>query len=929
MTDLTPADLRHLAAIVKAERAVYNDALQAFNDWLPLVQHLVLDDVAVVAATIDPDRSRRAQDAWEAAIEPVVATLAALWLLRYKRKGKNKQRMAAALARYRAAMAERLAGVTSHAYKGVSDLVTDLRRQGKTDEQIRSALIAHLNPESYASDAARISRTSVMSAYNDGAEQGFRDFAAATGQEVTKTWRSLLDGKTRPTHLDANGQTVGLDSQFEVGGYFCQHPGDDSLPVWEAANCRCIATFKIGGIVASAGMAHQYRVERSAGRSTYGEWVVLDGYGRVMGHHPSKAMAFLQQRALDVAGDGVFEDAPPSGNDPETITGDGVAGDAVVASAIELPTGWRGPIAALDRLTGDDRWLATPPDGLRTRMLPMTVTRGHVSGDKDVFIGTMEAAWVQDGMLWAEGSFDLEGTDGAEAARLVGDHLLFTMSIDPDQVIAEQRLVDDAGNMAPDAVLEKALNTGAIPEGFRPVMVFTDWRLSSVALVSIPAYDEARIEPVFDYVRPAPPSDDHSDGAMIALRPVNPEAFAVDGGLDVSDLHVTLRYLGKAADIPMAMVPGLHAAAGAAALALNGSGHARVAGYGQLGDEGATVLFLNGLHIAQAHKNVELALEGDSFSGLPEPHSPFLAHMTLGYGIDPTVARAYVGKEFDFAGASFDHGAVRTDYPAVKPEPETAAPIIASVGGQVYTKAFFERTATGPTALTVDEDGSVYGHVRLYGTCYQYGGGQGDGGYCVEPPMSACNYEKFHVHGAKMDDGSIMAVGALTYGEGHESRGGLYASQAHYNNVATIAAKLRATEDEWGVWVAGEVCDDHRDVAYDVLLSPMSGHWEPDADNDGHLEMLAAHIVVTPGYKVPRRIVASFDDAGNATHLVIPSPWQNRTDSGTEVLSDGQKRTENGSLGAKDFRRAEKLAARAGVDRASRAQRLRDRLTKP
>lgn len=950
MPNLTPSDLRHLKAIVTAERQVYAEARAALESWLPLVVDAVLDDAAVVAA-IDPDRASRAQAAWDKSVETVLATLGALWAKRYKRKGKNKRKMDSELAKFRARTAELLSGVTKKVYADVQELVVELRASGASDEAIREAVREQLTVENYDSTAERISRTSVMSAYNDGAEQGFRDFAVATGQPVTKTWRAILDGRVRESHAIANGQTVGLDEHFAVGGYFCQHPGDDSLPAWEAVNCRCVAEFKLNGIVAGIGAAGiTFTVERAAGRCQYAEWVVVrDDTQAIVGEHSSKAMAFVQLRALQQAAAEDVNEGVDTESEVESIEIDDAS--PVVAAVSELATGWRGPIAALDRQTGDPRWLATPPDGLRTREYPMSMTRKHVSDDTDIFIGNIHAAWIQDGMVWAEGSFDLGGEEGREASRLVSNRLLFTTSIEPDQITGEQWLIDADGNKAADDVMEEAINTGLVPEGYSVITAFVDWRLASVALVSIPAYDEARIEPVFDYVAPDYTEPDHSDSAMIALRPMTPEYFAVEGGLAAEDIHVTLRYLGDAETIGSGMIPGLHGAALAAAGALKRKKkRARVAGYGQLGDQGAVVLFLNGPEIADAHYCVETQLAGDEYATLPEPHAPYLAHLTLGYGIDPELAKKYIGYEFDFAGVSFDYGKLRTDYAAPAAQPVVAsnkgylavsdelfdaarraglisvnsvledgrirydlAPgeirrteaLVAAMGGQIFRAASFERVAAGPTPLTVDEDGSIYGHVRLYGTCYQYGGGQGDGGYCVEPPLSECAYEKFHVHGAKLDDGRIISVGAITYGEGHESRGGLQASMDHYNNVATVAAKVFASEDQWGVWVCGEVCSDHADRAYDLLLSPMSGHWEPDSDNENHLEMLAAHIVVTPGYNVRgRRIVASFDDDRNATSLVVPSPFRPPSEA-TQARKP---------LTMQDFRRVAELRKNMGLE---------------
>ena len=56
-----------------------------------------------------------------------------------------------------------------------------------------------------------------------------------------KGMASGRDGRTRDSHLDADGQEVDLDQPFEIGGYKMIQPGDMSLgaPISEVANCRC------------------------------------------------------------------------------------------------------------------------------------------------------------------------------------------------------------------------------------------------------------------------------------------------------------------------------------------------------------------------------------------------------------------------------------------------------------------------------------------------------------------------------------------------------------------------------------------------------------------------------------------------------------------------------------------------------------------
>lgn len=260
--------------------------------------------------------------------------------------------------------------------------------------------------------------------------------------------------------------------------------------------------------------------------------------------------------------------------------------------------------------------------------------------------------------------------------------------------------------------------------------------------------------------------------------------------------------------------------------------------------------------------------------------------------------------------------------------PKNALVAALPVGGQVFTREFFEYPKLdGPTPMTVTENGRIYGHVRLNGTCFQYGGGAGKGPRCIEPPASACNYGKFRVHGAKMEDGSILAVGALTFGDGHVSRGSLEASRAHYDNVSTVAAKVVAGRDQWGDWISGEVVDEYRAKAYDLLLSPLSGHWEPDADNNNYLEMLAAHIVVTPGYSVPR-IVASFDADENVTSIILTEDFtQVVVNPGDAIVASTRAEV---ARALADIRRAEELSKKLGIDEhleakeTARLQRIED-----
>lgn len=74
------------------------------------------------------------------------------------------------------------------------------------------------------------------------AARRFRKRARERGrreERVMQRWVTRRDGRVRPTHAAADGQTVGMDETFLVGGYSLRYPGDGWAPPHETANCRC------------------------------------------------------------------------------------------------------------------------------------------------------------------------------------------------------------------------------------------------------------------------------------------------------------------------------------------------------------------------------------------------------------------------------------------------------------------------------------------------------------------------------------------------------------------------------------------------------------------------------------------------------------------------------------------------------------------
>lgn len=162
-------------------------------------------------------------------------------------------------------------------------------------------------------------------------------------------------------------------------------------------------------------------------------------------------------------------------------------------------------------------------------------------------------------------------------------------------------------------------------------------------------------------------------------------------------------------------------------------------------------------------------------------------------------------------------------------------------------EAWFKDPAlTGPTALVVEDDGRVYGHIAAWGTCHI-----GQVGKCVEPPTSPSNYAYFRTGALRTAEGTSVAVGHLTMGTGHAGpRDSANAAAEHYDNTGTVFADVAAGEDAYGIWVAGSLRPGITAEQVRVARSaPISGDWRTIR---GSLELVGALAVNVPGFPVPR-----------------------------------------------------------------------------
>ena len=160
---------------------------------------------------------------------------------------------------------------------------------------------------------------------------------------------------------------------------------------------------------------------------------------------------------------------------------------------------------------------------------------------------------------------------------------------------------------------------------------------------------------------------------------------------------------------------------------------------------------------------------------------------------------------------------------------------------------FEDPKLAGPTPLTVSEDGRIYGHAAVWGTCHT-----GFSGTCVTPPRE--NFHQYFLLGETLcADGSTMPTGSITLGTGHAATGGkLTAVQAidHYDHTGTVVADVATGEDRYGLWFSGALRPNLSPYKLRALrAAKLSGDWRRFGNG---LRLIALLAVNVPGFPVPR-----------------------------------------------------------------------------
>lgn len=224
-------------------------------------------------------------------------------------------------------------------------------------------------------------------------------------------------------------------------------------------------------------------------------------------------------------------------------------------------------------------------------------------------------------------------------------------------------------------------------------------------------------------------------------------------------------------------------------------------------------------------------------------------------GEDVTESVTITQPVIDFNNLVFDNKIVSDGKPWVITIPREDADAIGVLAALDLKKPpadwFIDPGLTEPTPLTIDEEGRVFGHLALWDTCHR-----GFADTCVTPPRDATEYQEFHDNARLMtDDGALVQVGCLTFDVSHaDVRASADTAKRHYDHSGTVAAFVRAGQDNIGVWLAGAVKPGLSDDQIEMMRRlSLSGDWRPKG---GSYFLIAAQAVPVPGFPIRARVAS-------------------------------------------------------------------------
>lgn len=136
--------------------------------------------------------------------------------------------------------AEKILQISQTTKTQILDQILMGRAEGLGQREIAKSITQKI-PTISKMRANVIARTETHSAANYGSLKQAED----SGLQMQREWIASMGSRTRESHAQADGQIVGMDEPFIVGGTRLMYPGDPSAPPEESINCRCAVGYVV------------------------------------------------------------------------------------------------------------------------------------------------------------------------------------------------------------------------------------------------------------------------------------------------------------------------------------------------------------------------------------------------------------------------------------------------------------------------------------------------------------------------------------------------------------------------------------------------------------------------------------------------------------------------------------------------------------
>jgi len=559
---------------------------------------------------------------------------------------------------------------------------------------------------------------------------------------------------------------------------------------------------------------------------------VKDDDGSVEGCHATEQEANDQMAALYASEPG----AEPGAEDA-VVQSVYTNGYPLPAEAYSLGK-WRGVLAVEEVETGDGRLFVE--NALVWRDLPLTIDwqpKTAEEHEQSVIVARLETITRDGVIVRGEGTFDMaEGSDGAEAHRLVHAGMLRGLSVTLDDISDQD--IEMIWPEEDDEMGDGLDMLFAMPE----LIKFHHGRIMGALLTHQPALQEAYLELVPDDENAAPaasgsPSYSSSSVGMftvVAPHTTDSTDEPWDAGLNEARLPSPMTY--ETARNAYAWVDGSKITDGQVEKASCEMLHHHIGTSGTPGRANVTAL-------AAAIGKLNGASGG---SGIPAGDRQ----------------------------AVYDHLAQHMRDGGREPEPLSSleeAEQLKSLTAALTLVAdppiewFRNPGLRTPTPFTICDDGRTYGHLAVWGTCHTSFTGQ-----CITPPRED-DFAYFTTGELVTREKARVPVGVLTFGTNHAPiHLGARPAVEHYEHTGHVAADVACGADKHGIWVAGAVRPDLTEGQMRALrASAPSGDWRRIG---GRMRLMAALLVNVPGFPIPR--MKSFAHDGVQTALVASGVYR-------------------------------------------------------